>query len=107
MRSRAASPRAPGPLPRRFGLPGGGSGAGRAPARPSPPSYLGVAPGAAVGGNFLSTPAESAELAFRTSAFSLKEVSAALGRLLPLGLLVLAVGGGVLMSMRNRRVDGR
>ena len=46
---------------------------------------IAFAPPDALGGNFLSTPAESAELAFRTSAFSLKELSAALAPLLPSG----------------------
>lgn len=43
---------------------------------------IAFAPADALGGNFLSTPAESAELAFRTSAFSLKELTAALSPLL-------------------------
>jgi meromycolic acid enoyl-[acyl-carrier-protein] reductase len=43
------------------------------------------APPDAIGGRFLSTPAESAELAFRISAFSFKELAAALAPLMPRG----------------------
>ena len=39
---------------------------------------IAYAPPDALGGNFLATPATSAELAFRTSAFSLKAIAAAL-----------------------------
>ena len=46
---------------------------------------IAFAPDDALGGNFLSTPAESAELAFRISAFSLKELAAALSPVLPRG----------------------
>jgi enoyl ACP reductase len=49
------------------------------------------APEDALGGNFLSTPPESAELAFRTSAFSLKELSAALSPLLPSGASIVGL----------------
>ena len=43
---------------------------------------IAFAPGDALGGDFLATPAESAEIAFRTSAFSLKALAAALLSLL-------------------------
>jgi enoyl-[acyl-carrier protein] reductase I len=43
------------------------------------------APPDALGGGFLETPAESALEAFRTSAFSLKALAAALGPLMPRG----------------------
>jgi enoyl-[acyl-carrier protein] reductase I len=39
---------------------------------------IAFAPGDALGGNFLSAPAESAEIAFRTSAYSFKALAAAL-----------------------------
>ena len=44
---------------------------------------IAFAPEDALGGNFLHTPAESAEVAFRTSAFSLKAVAAGLSDLYP------------------------
>jgi meromycolic acid enoyl-[acyl-carrier-protein] reductase len=52
---------------------------------------IAFAPPDALGGNFLSTPAESAELAFRTSAFSLKELSVALSPLLPSGASIVGL----------------
>ncbi|MGH2767536.1 MAG: SDR family oxidoreductase, partial [Actinomycetota bacterium] len=50
------------------------------------------APADALGGNFMQTPRESAELAFRTSAFSLKALAAAV---LPL----MAGGGGSIVAL--------
>jgi meromycolic acid enoyl-[acyl-carrier-protein] reductase len=44
---------------------------------------IAFAPEDALGGNFLNTPGESAEVAFRTSAFSLKALAAALADLYP------------------------
>jgi meromycolic acid enoyl-[acyl-carrier-protein] reductase len=52
---------------------------------------IAFAPEDALGGNFLSTPPESAELAFRTSAFSLKELTAALSPLLGEGASVVGM----------------
>jgi enoyl ACP reductase len=46
---------------------------------------IAFAPEEALAGNFLSTPAQSAELAFRISAFSMKELAAALSPLLSEG----------------------
>jgi meromycolic acid enoyl-[acyl-carrier-protein] reductase len=46
---------------------------------------IAFAPEDALGGNFLSTPPESAELAFRTSAFSFKELAGSLEALLTPG----------------------
>jgi meromycolic acid enoyl-[acyl-carrier-protein] reductase len=46
---------------------------------------IAFAPGDALGGNFLDTPAESASMAFEVSAFSLKELARALGPLMPRG----------------------
>ena len=46
---------------------------------------IAFAPPDALGGNFLSTPPESAETAFRTSAYSLKAVAVALAPLMPAG----------------------
>jgi enoyl-[acyl-carrier protein] reductase I len=43
---------------------------------------IAFAPPEAMGGNFMTTPAESAELAFRTSAYSLKALAAALAPLM-------------------------
>jgi enoyl ACP reductase len=43
---------------------------------------IAFAPGDALGGNFLSAPAESAEIAFRTSAYSFKALAAALAPLM-------------------------
>ena len=43
---------------------------------------IAFAPGDALGGNFLSAPAESAELAFRTSAYSFKALAEALAPLM-------------------------
>ncbi len=43
------------------------------------------APPDAIGGNFLATPPESAELAFRTSAYSLQALAACLAPLMPPG----------------------
>jgi len=53
---------------------------------------IAFAPQDALGGNFLHTPRESAELAFRTSAFSLKALAAGLHHLM-------RDGGGAIMSM--------
>ena len=53
---------------------------------------IAFAPQDALGGNFLHTPRESAEVAFRTSAFSLKALAAGL---LPL----MREGGGSIVSM--------
>jgi enoyl ACP reductase len=52
---------------------------------------IAFAPEDALGGNFLQTPPESAELAFRTSAFSLKELSASLAPLLPRGASIVGL----------------
>src|SRR5206468_9675483 len=52
---------------------------------------IAFAPPDALGGNFLRTPAESAEAAFRTSAFSLKAMGEALERLFD--------GGGSLVGL--------
>ncbi len=46
---------------------------------------IAFAPEDALGGRFLTTPAESAAAAFQTSAFSLKAVAAALAPLMPSG----------------------
>src|SRR3954465_10881671 len=46
---------------------------------------IAFAPPDALGGNFLSTPPESAETAFRTSAYSLKALAGALAPLMPAG----------------------
>lgn len=54
---------------------------------------IGFAPDDALGGNFLATPAESAEAAFTTSAFSYKTLAVAL---LP---LMREAGGGSLVTM--------
>jgi enoyl-[acyl-carrier protein] reductase I len=54
---------------------------------------IAYAPGDALGGNFLQTPAESAQIAFTTSAFSYKTLAVAL---LP---LMNAAGGGSLVAM--------
>ncbi len=43
---------------------------------------IAFAPGDALGGNFMSAPAESAEIAFRTSAFSFKALAGALAPLM-------------------------
>ncbi len=53
---------------------------------------IAFAPQDALGGNFLHTPRESAELAFRTSAFSLKALAAGLHGLM-------RDGGGAIVSM--------
>ena len=53
---------------------------------------IAFAPQDALGGNFLHTPRESAELAFRTSAFSLKAIAAGLHDLM-------REGGGAIVSM--------
>jgi meromycolic acid enoyl-[acyl-carrier-protein] reductase len=52
---------------------------------------IAFAPDDALGGNFLQTPPESAELAFRTSAFSLKELSASLAPLMPPGASIVGL----------------
>ena len=52
------------------------------------------APPEALGGRFLDTPADSAEEAFRTSAYSLKQLAAGL-----LGLLERAPGGGAVVGL--------
>jgi enoyl ACP reductase len=52
---------------------------------------IAFAPEDALGGNFLRTPPESAELAFRTSAFSLKELSVSLAPLLPSGASIVGL----------------
>jgi enoyl-[acyl-carrier protein] reductase I len=44
---------------------------------------IAFAPEDALGGNFLNTPAESAEVAFKTSAYSLKALAAGLADLYP------------------------
>lgn len=54
---------------------------------------IGFAPADALGGNFLATPTESAETAFRVSAFSFKTLAVGL---LP---LLRAAGGGSLVAM--------
>lgn len=46
---------------------------------------IGFAPEDALGGNFLNTPWESVQTAFRVSTFSLKELSATLAPLMPAG----------------------
>src|SRR6476660_1169035 len=53
---------------------------------------IAFAPQDALGGNFLHTPRESAEIAFRTSAFSLKALAAGLHDLM-------RDGGGAIVSM--------
>src|SRR3712207_2625024 len=53
---------------------------------------IAFAPGDALGGRFLSAPAESAEVAFRTSAYSLKAMAEALAPLM-------RDGGGSLVGM--------
>ncbi len=53
---------------------------------------IAFAPGDALGGGFLDTPAESAEIAFRTSAFSYKALSKALLPLLERGTAPSVVG---------------
>jgi len=52
---------------------------------------IAFAPPDALGGNFLSTPPSSAEIAFRTSAFSLKEVAVALSDQLPEGASIVGL----------------
>jgi meromycolic acid enoyl-[acyl-carrier-protein] reductase len=52
------------------------------------------APPEALGGSFLQTPAEAAEEAFRTSAFSLKHLAVGM-----LGLLERAPGGGAIVGL--------
>jgi enoyl-[acyl-carrier protein] reductase I len=52
---------------------------------------IAFAPGDALGGNFMSAPPESAELAFRTSAYSFKALAGALAPLMD--------GGGSLVGM--------
>lgn len=54
---------------------------------------IAFAPGDALGGNFLSTPVESAQTAFVTSAFSYKTLAVAL---MP---LMIEAGGGALVAM--------
>jgi meromycolic acid enoyl-[acyl-carrier protein] reductase len=49
---------------------------------------IAFAPGDALGGNFMSAPAESAEVAFRTSAFSFKALAEALTPVMSSGSLV-------------------
>jgi meromycolic acid enoyl-[acyl-carrier-protein] reductase len=49
---------------------------------------IAFAPGDALGGNFMSAPPESAEVAFRTSAYSFKALAAALAPLMDGGSLV-------------------
>jgi enoyl-[acyl-carrier protein] reductase I len=49
---------------------------------------IAFAPGDALGGNFLSAPPESAELAFRTSAYSFKAMAEALAPMMDSGSLV-------------------
>src|SRR3954453_8915183 len=49
---------------------------------------IAFAPPDALGGNFLSTPPESAETAFRTNAYSRKALAAALAPLMPAGASV-------------------
>jgi enoyl ACP reductase len=55
---------------------------------------IAFAPPEALGGRFLETPAEAAEEAFRTSAFSLKHLAVGL-----LGLLGRAPGGGAIVGL--------
>jgi meromycolic acid enoyl-[acyl-carrier-protein] reductase len=55
---------------------------------------IAFAPADALGGGFLDTPSDSAEMAFRTSAFSLKALTAAL-----LPLLERAEGGGAVVGL--------
>jgi meromycolic acid enoyl-[acyl-carrier protein] reductase len=52
---------------------------------------IAFAPADALGGNFLSTPPSSAEIAFRTSAFSLKELAVALSDQLPEGASIVGL----------------
>jgi enoyl ACP reductase len=49
------------------------------------------APADAVGGDFLATPAQSAELAFRTSAYSLQALAACLQPLMPAGASIVGL----------------
>jgi meromycolic acid enoyl-[acyl-carrier-protein] reductase len=52
---------------------------------------IAFAPEDALGGKFLTTPAESASIAFQTSAFSLKAIAAALAPLMPSGSSVVGL----------------
>ena len=52
---------------------------------------IAFAPPDALGGNFLSTPPESAETAFRTSAYSLKALAEVLAPLMPAGASVVGL----------------
>ncbi len=52
---------------------------------------IGFAPEDALGGNFMNTPWESVQMAFRISTFSLKELSAALAPLMPKGSGIVAL----------------
>jgi len=52
---------------------------------------IGFAPEDALGGNFLKTPWESVQAAFRISTFSLKELAAALAPLMPRGAGIVAL----------------
>jgi enoyl-[acyl-carrier protein] reductase I len=52
---------------------------------------IAFAPPDALGGNFLSTPPDSAETAFRTSAYSLKALAGALAPLMPAGASVVGL----------------
>ena len=68
---------------------------------------IAFAPGDALGGNFMSAPPESAEIAFRTSAYSFKALAEALaplmdGRRQPRGHGLRRLGG-----VAGLRLDGR
>jgi meromycolic acid enoyl-[acyl-carrier-protein] reductase len=52
---------------------------------------IAFAPPDAIGGDFLATPAESAELAFRTSAYSLQALAACLAPLMPAGASIVGL----------------
>jgi enoyl-[acyl-carrier protein] reductase I len=52
---------------------------------------IAYAPPDAIGGGFLTTPAESAELTFRTSAYSLKALAASLAPLMPPGAAIVGM----------------
>src|SRR5215218_6876314 len=64
---------------------------------------IAFAPEDALGGNFLNTPAESAEVAFKTSAYSLKALARGLG---PKGVRVNLVSAGPLGTLAARGIPG-
>src|SRR6202012_3273717 len=52
---------------------------------------IAFAPEDSLGGNFMTAPAESASIAFQTSAFSLKALAAALAPLMPAGASIVGL----------------